>query len=228
MMGFSYSISTLFKEIIILSIDEQVHQCGYYFVRHYRFVVVKCIFIVIWRVLLWEFWFFTILKRQLERGLSFGHQRIEIFMADPLNGMINWFCCIKMPKFSHTNYEESSISNFMNMSFCLQYSVFVCVEMKTKVWTYSPLENMQSILPARWGPWVLQHCGGVRDMSQSTGRSMLKVRVCKDHPDNSYLNPGCSNNRKCKRCRGISLDLVMETRALICLLFQPFLTILAP
>jgi len=65
-------------------------------------------------------------------------------------------------------------------------------------------------------------------MSQSTGRSMLKVRVCEDHPDNSYLNPGCSNNRKRKRCRGISLDLVMETRALICLLFQPFLTILAP
>jgi hypothetical protein len=48
-------------------------------------------------------------------------------------------------------------------------------------------------------------------MSQSTGRSMLKVRVCEDHPDNSYLNPGCSNNRKRKRCRGISLDLVMET-----------------
>jgi hypothetical protein len=29
-MGFSYSISTLFKEIIIFSIDEQVHQCSYY------------------------------------------------------------------------------------------------------------------------------------------------------------------------------------------------------
>jgi hypothetical protein len=54
-------------------------------------------------------------------------------------------------------------------------------------------------------------------MSQSTGRSMWKVRVCEDHPDNSCLDPGCPNNRKCKRCRGISLDLVMDTRALNCL-----------
>jgi hypothetical protein len=43
-------------------------------------------------------------------------------------------------------------------------------------------------------------------MSQSTGRSMLKVRDCEDHPDNSYLDPGGSNNRKRTRCRGISLD----------------------